>query len=387
MKTTPLNSSEIISDDVISDNRIAIPDGITRIAPADFFCGRKKENTNPAEDFPLYQYDSIDTLVIPSSVDIPHNEYSSPFASYRQRSFVWNYPTDCRKIHISNIENHSPRLAVEDGVLYSADKSRLIYCFGDKTYFTVPQSVTVIEPYAFCLQEGLKEIVLHNGITSIGNAAFLACSALEEVVIPQQIKAIPNDCFDGCTALRKVALPDGLKHIGHDAFRRCTALEEIRLPDTLEYVNSFEGCSALREINIPAGVEDIGGFLFCSSLRKVILHKGVKRISGYAFRYCENLAEINFPEGLQSIGARAFYPSSLTELIFPASLQEIESEAFYYNGKLHSVKFNSCVGIDQAAFACCPLLFKWAIRKPQNMKIKKDVFIQDTRLDKYGFWD
>lgn len=385
MKT--LNSSEIISDGVISNNRIAIPDGITRIAPADFFCDRQKENTNPAEDFPLYQFDSIGTLVIPSSVDIPYSEYSSPFASYRQHSFVCNNPTDCRKIHISNIENHSPHLAVEDGVLYSADKSRLILCFGNKTSFVVPQSVTVIEPFAFCLREGLKEIVLHNGITSIGNAAFMACSALEKVIIPEQIKEISNNCFEGCTALRKVVLPDGLKHIGLDAFRQCTALEEIRLPDTLEYVNGFEGCSALREIEIPAGVEDVGGFLFCSSLRKVILHKVVKRISGYAFRYCENLAEINFPEGLQSIGARAFYPSSLTELIFPASLQEIESEAFYYNDKLHSVKFNSCVNIDQAAFACCPQLLKRSVRKPQNMKIKKDVFIQDTRLDKYGFWD
>lgn len=382
-----LNSSEIISDGVISNNRIVIPDGITRIAPADFFCGRKKENMNPAEDFPLYQYDSIGTLVIPSSVDIPHGEYSSPFASYKQRSFACNNPTDCRKIRISDIENHSPHLTVEDGVLYSADKSRLIYCFGDKTFFVVPQSVTIIEPYAFCLQEGLKEIVFHDGITSIGNAAFMACSALEEVIIPEQIKKISNDCFDGCTSLRKVVLPDGLRYIGQDAFSRCKALEEIRLPDALEYVNGFEGCSALREIEIPAGVENIGGFLFCYSLRKVILHKGVKRISGYAFRYCYNLAEINFPEGFQSIGARAFYPSSLTELIFPASLQDIESEAFYYNEKLQSVQFNSCVGIDQAAFACCPSLSVDSISKPDDMVIKDDVFIQDTRLDKFGFWD
>lgn len=387
MKTTSLNSSETISDGVISNNRVAIPDGITRIAPADFFCGRKKENTNTTEDFPLYQYDSIDTLVIPSSVDIPHNEYFSPFASYRQRSFVWNNPTDCRKIHISNIENHSPHLAVEDGVLYSADKSRLIYCFRDKTSFQVPESVTAIEPFAFCLQEKLEKIVLHNRITHIGCAAFMACSSLTEIIVPESVKRIEAYTFDDCTALRKVVLPDDLRYIGQDAFCQCKALEEIRLPDALEYVNSFEGCSALREIEIPARVENIGGFLFCSSLRKVILHKGVKRISGYAFRYCDNLAEINFPEGIQSIGARAFYPASLTELIFPASLREIESEAFYYNDKLHYVKFNSCVGIDQAAFACCPSLSVDSISKPDDMKIKKDVFIQDTRLDKYGFWD
>lgn len=341
-----------------------------------------------SEGFPLYQYEHIGTLVIPPSIDIPHDERYSPFASYEQRSFIWNYPTKWKKIHIAKIENHSPHLVVEDGVLYSADKSRLIYCYEPKVFFEVPRSVTTIEPYAFCLQEELKKINLHNGITYIGDAAFMACRMLEEIVIPKEIKQISCDCFDGCIALYKVILPDGLEEIGNCAFRQCKSLVEIRLPDTVKSVCGFEGCSSLRRIMIPAGVERIQNFMFCNSLYEVVLQRGVKRIDDYAFRYCNSLKKIDFPEGLEYIGARAFYPASLRRLVFPASLQEIGSEAFYHNCKLCYVEFNSNVTkIDQAAFACCPFLFKRFIRKPKNMMIKDDVFIQDSALDKYGFWD
>lgn len=371
---------------------IAIPEGITRIAPMmlDSNCrtGRRKNNESLPEEFPLYRYGNIGTLAIPASTDIPHDDRYSPFASYRQRGFVWNHPTECQKIRIRSIDNQSPYLAVEDGVLYSADRRRLIYCFEDKKSFVVPQSVTVIEPYAFCLQRGLKDVVLHEGIASIGDAAFMGCGALEEIVVPEQVREIPCDCFDGCVSLRRVILPEGLEGIGNCAFRQCKALEHIHLPEALKYVRGFEGCSALREVEIPGGVECVEGFMFCASLRKVVLHEGTRRIGGYAFRYCGSLKRINFPEGLESIGERAFYPSALGRLVFPRSLREIGDEAFYHNGRLHYVEFRSNVAsIGQAAFACCPLLFRKFIRKPDEMMIKDDIFIQDSGLDKYGFWD
>ena len=314
----------------------------------------------------VWCYDKIDTLVIPESLDIPHSDYNSPFASYEQRPFVWNYPTKWSGVRIGKIENHSPYLAVKDGVLYSADMTRLIYCFEERERFVVPDTVTTIEPYAFCLQKRLKSIMLHDGITFIGDAVFMACQSLREVTVPSKVKVIRADTFDGCSALSRVHLSEGLEGIGHCAFRQCRALKSIRLPETLKYVCGFEGCSALREIEIPAGVERIRGFMFCDSLRKVLLHKGVKRIDGYAFRYCNNLKDINFPDGLEYIGERAFY----------------------HNSRLRYVEFKSNVtNIDQAAFACCPLLFKKFIRKPDDMEIKDNAFIEDPGLDKYGFWD
>lgn len=369
---------------------VIIPQGTQRLAPMllDSNMRRGKEKSDSHEEFPLYQYRRIGTLVIPESLDIPHSDGKSPFASYKQRGFVWNHPTEWEKIRISSIKNNSPHLTINDGVLYSADKTRLIYCFEEKSSFAVPSTVTTIEPYAFCLQKKLQRIELHDGITSIGDAAFMACQSLIEISIPKQIKRISRDTFDGCTSLCNVSLPDGLEVIDIAAFRQCKSLKEIRLPDSLRVVRGFEGCSALREIEIPSGVEHISDFLFCRGLRKVILHEGVKSIDDYAFRYCDNLSEINLPDGLEHIGVRAFYSSSISKLDFPATLKKIGSEAFYYNEKLHSINFKSNVAkIDQAAFACCPLLLKARIRKPKEMKIKDNVFIQDTTYDKFYFWD
>ena len=341
------------------------------------------------QDSPVYGYDDIGTLVIPESMDIPHNEEGeSPFASQKQYSFVYNGPVECRKVHIGHIENHSPHLTVEDGALYSSDMQRLIFCFEEKGSFAVPRSVTMIEPFAFCLQRNLREVSLHDGIVSLGDSCFVGCGALEEINLPENLAKIPYACFDGCDSLRTVRLPSVLETIGYAAFRNCRRLTDVRLPESLKVLAGFDGCSSLREIEIPAGVERIAGFMFCSSLRKVRLHEGVKRIDDYAFRYCDKLRSINFPNGLEYIDARAFYPSSIHRAVFPDSLREIGNEAFYYNGKLRSLTFTSRdVEIGLSAFACCPRLFRMFIRKPKGMKISDKVFEQDQRLDKFGFWD
>ena len=77
----------------------------------------------------------------------------------------------------ANFRDRQPiRLHIaQDGVLYSKDMSRLIYSWQEKEYFSVPQSVKVIEPFAFCLQKRLRDIELHNDIVSIGDAAFMGC--------------------------------------------------------------------------------------------------------------------------------------------------------------------------------------------------------------------
>ena len=370
--------------------QVIIPEGVQQLAPMIFETERRKDE-NQAAEYPLYKHDRIGTLVFPGSLDIPQDDCLSPFASYVQRAFVWNGPTKCQKIRITHIDNHSPNFVIEDGVLYSSDRTRLIYCFVEKSSFVVPKSVTIIGPFAFCLQKSLRMIYLHDGITTICTAAFMACRSLTQIVIPKQVKNINCDTFDGCTSLCNVTIPDGAESIEHNAFRGCRSLSQITLPNSLKTIYGFEGCSSLREIDIPAGVENISGFMFCDSLRKVTLHRGVKRIDGYAFRYCGSLSEINFPEGLEEIGDRAFMPSydgtnGLTKIVFPSTLRKIGVEAFYYNCKLRSVEFHSNIKeMGEAAFARCSSLE--VIDKPNEMKINDNVFIQDKGLDKWGFWD
>lgn len=328
-------------------------------------------------------YDNIGVLHIPKSLQI-ETLFESPFASYEQRPFVCARPTVCFKVQISEINNQSDYITLKDGVLYSKDMSRLIFCWQEKEHFTVPQSVRAIEPFAFCLQTKLRAIELHDNITSIGNAAFMDCGSLERIVIPSSVTEIKSDTFDGCVSLKEVLLHDGITQIGSHAFRHCEALRGIVLSRKLKAMDSFECCYSLCEIDIPYSVEEIRGFMFCRNLRKVKLHCGVRKISGYAFRYCENLRNIDFPEGLEVIGTRAFYPSNIKKAVFPASLKKIEAEAFYHNKMLWHLKFQSNVEVEKCAFACCPII---RTNKPDTMIFGDNVFSQDTTFDKYAFWD
>lgn len=271
------------------------------------------------------KYSNIGALHLPKCLRI-EMQYESPFATYEQHPYVCVAPTKCFKVRISEIDNQSDHITLKDGVLYSKDMSRLIFCWQEKEYFSVPQSVKVIEPFAFCLQTRLQNIELHSDIISIGNAAFMGCEALEHIVIPRSVMEIKNDTFDGCISLKKVELHDAITEIGSHAFRHCEALQDIILPQSLQYLNSFECCYSLREIDIPSSVKEIDGFMFCNNLRKVILHSGVRKIRDYAFRFCKRLATINFPEGLETIGARAFYPSRMVNVVFPNSLKRIGTE-------------------------------------------------------------
>lgn len=329
------------------------------------------------------KYSNIGALHLPKCLRI-EMQYESPFATYEQRPYVCVAPTKCFKVQISEIDNQSDHITLKDGVLYSKDMSRLIFCWQKKEYFSVPQSVKVIEPFAFCLQTRLQNIELHNGIISIGNAAFMSCEALEHIVIPCSVMEIKSDTFDGCISLKKVELHDAITEIGSHAFRHCEALQDIILPQSLQYLNSFECCYSLREIDIPSSVKEIGGLMFCGNLRKVILHNGVREIRDYAFRFCKRLATINFPEGLETIGIRAFYPSNMVRAVFPNSLKRIGAEAFYHNERLLYIKFLSNASVGDCAFACYPII---RIKKPDDMVFGDKVFVQDTSYDKFAFWD
>ena len=334
---------------------------------------------------PLWKkYNRIGTLHLPESLSIPLGKLESPFASYQQRSFVYAAPTKYFKVKIAQVDNRSEFLTIQDGVLYSKDMTRLIFCLEDKEYFTVPDSVTCIDAFAFCLQKRLRNITLHGGIQDIGAAAFMGCESLDAFTVPESVTEILPDTFDGCKSMKSIQLHNGITSIGSHAFRHCEALESVSLPTQLTYLDSFEGCYSLREIDIPGTVETIKGFMFCDNLRKVTLHEGTKRIYDYVFRFCDNLEEINFPEGLEKIGVRAFYPSNLRDVDFPGSLRKIGAEAFYHNEKLSHIKFRSVVEVEDCAFACCKTT---DIEKPQEMAFGPKVFVQDTSFDKFGFWD
>ena len=100
-----------------------------------------------------------------------------------------------------------------DGNLYSKDGKTLIqYAIGKTaTSFTIPDSVTSIDSYAFRDCSSLASVTIPDGVTSIGEYAFNGCTSLTSVTIGDSVTSIGERAFYYCTSLTSVTFenPNG----------------------------------------------------------------------------------------------------------------------------------------------------------------------------------
>ena len=75
----------------------------------------------------------------------------------------------------------------------------------------------------------LKNLVIGDSVTKIGNFAFYACDGLTSVTIPNSVTSIGCYAFRGCSGLTSVTIGNGVRSIEHNAFEYCNSLKSIYL--------------------------------------------------------------------------------------------------------------------------------------------------------------
>ena len=70
-------------------------------------------------------------------------------------------------------------------------------------------------------REKVKQIIIGDDATTIGEDAFRDCSNLTSVTIPNSVTEIGGWAFSGCNALTSVTIPNSVTTIGNSAFYDC----------------------------------------------------------------------------------------------------------------------------------------------------------------------
>ena len=194
------------------------------------------------------------------------------------------------------------------------------------------------------------DIVINEGVTTIGNMAFKGCSNITSVSIPSTVTEIGSKSFENCTNLKTAKLPENIKKINSEAFYNCNNLsDEITIKEGTTIEKLAFSKTGISKVTIENGVVlPVNSFNSCSKLEKVIIKDNVTINmgtwnGGQSFSNCDSLKTITMGKNIKmhnefanlnqdSSWTAAFYKSNI-EGITVESLSEVGPSVFYNVGQ------------------------------------------------------
>ena len=154
----------------------------------------------------------------------------------------------------------------------------------------------------------IKNVIIQEGVTSIGAWAFFECKDIISLVIPSTINSIGNGAFCHCSKIKEINIPALVTNIGSSAFDHCSSLININVDKSNQWYSSIDGTlyNKLQNTLIcsPAGKESAlaiastvttigdGCFYYSINLKSLIIPVSVSSILSYAFDGCSNLSNM-----------------------------------------------------------------------------------------------
>ena len=320
-----------------------------------------------------------------------------------------------------------------DGKKVTVIGSSAFYGFKSLKNIEIPDGITSIENYAFCQCWSITSLSVPESVTSIGTGAFRFCGDLKDIKLPSNLTVLSDSLFGADANLEyitfgdaektdTVIIPETVQKIGNYVFMNCEKIKNIKLPSNLKSIGKtcFQGCISLTGLFIPQSVESIGGGIFgdCDALQsveiedennnfifkdgilydvkngilvsavnslipeKVIVDECTKTIDYSAFADCNNLYEIEIPQGVVNIGEKAFARlDNLKNIDIPDSVTNITTLAFYRCNGLVSVQVpGSVTAIKNGTFRECNNLKK-VILNEGVAKIEGSAFVFCSSLE------
>ena len=183
--------------------------------------------------------------------------------------------------------------------------------------------------------ESLCKISFSDGVTTIDGRYYLYPSnplayaqhlyidgqEIKDVVVPEGVTSIGAYAFFGGTNLTSVTLPKTLTFTGNHSFWGCSGLTAVHISDLAAYCGiSFGTDTPLSYAHkLYLNGEEVAG--------KVVFPDGITSVNDAAFEACTGITAVVISEGVTSIGRAAFKSTTITSITLPGSVTSIDAAA------------------------------------------------------------
>ena len=180
-------------------------------------------------------------------------------------------------------------------------------------------------PHPFYGNKNIKEVVISNGVTSIGDSAFQECS-LTGITIPSSVTSIGKCVFQSCKGLTSITIPNNVTSIDNTAFLDCSSLTTVTFEKSSQVTsisigqNIFELCNSLTTVTVtvPEGkVLKIGNKTYTEGEQNIRESIGASALS---LSYTDPPAgySLELPDGITAsgttieVGGKTLYKGEVT---------------------------------------------------------------------------
>ncbi len=205
-------------------------------------------------------------------------------------------------------------------------------------------SVMRIDAYAFSGYSDITNIIIPDGVTSIGKEAFFNCTELTSITIPDSVTTISDWAFEGCSDL---TFTDVYYAGSEEQWNNITIGDnnEPLLKANIHYNSSgtcgdhlmwmFDENTGTLTISGEGDMENYTASSvvpwkpYKENISNVVFNGAITSIGDYAFEDCTQLTRVTIPDSVTSIGDFAFGRcTGLTSITIPGSVTSVGRGVF-----------------------------------------------------------